>query len=349
MTRVAAIDCGTNSIRLLVADVGDGPRGATLVDVHREMRVVRLGEGVDRTGRLQPGALDRTWSALVDYTAILRSSGADRVRMVATSATRDAINRQDFVDMVQSTLGQPPEVITGREEAELSFRGAVGDLNPANGPFLVVDIGGGSTELVVGTVSTGTGSTGTGSTGMGATGMGATGTGATGMTDTAGGTVQLAGAVSIDLGCVRITERVLHRDPPTPDDVATARGLARRQLQEALAQLPIERVRSMVAVSGTATTIAAAALGLTSYDPSRIHLSTVSNEQVAGATGFFLGATTAHRAALGYMHPGRVDVIGGGALILDTLIRLVDRRVPLSEITVSEHDILDGIALSLAS
>ncbi len=314
--RVAAIDCGTNTIRLLVADLTMTPRGATLVDVHREMRVVRLGEGVDRTGLIQTGALDRTWAALSDYTAIVRASGAVRVRMAATSATRDATNRQQFVDLVTSTLGQPPEVITGEEEAELSFRGAVGDLDPADGPFLVTDIGGGSTEIVIGSSNR-------------------------------HGGVTLDGAVSVDLGSVRLTERILHGDPPTPGEIARARTLIATTLADALGRLPVRRVRTMVAVSGTATTVAAAALRLPSYDPARIHLATIATDQVHEAATFFLGATTAHRGALGYMYPGRVDVIGAGALILDVLVRQVVRQVALAQVTVSEHDILDGLALSL--
>ncbi len=316
--RVAAIDCGTNSIRLLVADLVTTETGTALVDVHREMRVVRLGEGVDRTGRLQPAAIDRTWAALADYTAILRSSGAVQVRMAATSATRDAVNRQDFIDMVTRTLGQPPEVIPGEVEAELSFRGAVGDLDPADGPFMVVDIGGGSTEMVVGSVLPGSAQ------------------------------VRLDGATSVDVGCVRITERILNSDPPTADQLTRARHFAADTLRAGLGLLPVERVRTLVAVSGTATTVAAAALRLVSYDPVRIHLSQLTNDQVHAATEFFLGATTAHRGALAYMHPGRVDVIGGGALILDTLVKLVGRRTKLAGLTVSEHDILDGLALSLA-
>jgi len=315
--RVAAIDCGTNSIRLLVADVDAGPNGApTLVDVHREMRVVRLGEGVDATGRLSTHAIDRTWRALADYTAVIRASGAVRVRMVATSATRDAANRADFVEMVRSTLGQQPEVITGDEEAELSFAGAVGELDEATGPFLVVDIGGGSTELVIGSRDRGRNT--------------------------------ISGAISLDIGCVRITERILRSDPPTPDERAQATSWVRSMLIDALDMLPTSTVRRLVPVSGTATTVAAAALKLPSYDPARIHLSRISAEQVHKVAAFLMGANRSHRAALGYMHPGRVDVIGGGSLILSTMVALVAERAPISEITVSEHDIPDGIALSLA-
>lgn len=315
--RVAAIDCGTNSIRLLVADVDSGPDGApALVDVHREMRVVRLGEGVDATGRLSTHALDRTWRALADYTAVIRASGAVRVRMVATSATRDAANRADFVEMVTSTLGQSPEVISGDEEAELTFAGAVGELDSATGPFLVVDIGGGSTELVIGSRHRGQN--------------------------------RISGAVSLDIGCVRITERILRSDPPTAAERDDATRWARSMLIDALDVLPISTVRRLVPVSGTATTVAAAALKLPTYDPARIHLSRIAGDQVHKVAGFLMSANRSHRAALGYMHPGRVDVIGGGALILSTMVALVQERAPINDITVSEHDILDGIALSLA-
>ncbi|QNK80949.1 Ppx/GppA phosphatase family protein [Nakamurella sp. PAMC28650] len=316
--RVAAIDCGTNSIRLLVADLARVDGVVKLTDVHREMRVVRLGEGVDATGRLSTAAIDRTWSALADYTAILRTCGAVQVRMAATSATRDAANRSDFVAMVVSTLGQEPEVITGVEEAELSFRGAVGDLDPGTGPFLVVDIGGGSTEMVVGSV--------------------------------VGGGIRVEGRQSLDIGCVRITERLLHGDPPTAAERFEAFEWARTVLAQGLAALPLRSVRRLVPVSGTATTVAAAALRLPTYDPARIHLSKIGFRRVHEVTDMLLGATRAHRAALGYMHPGRVDVIGGGALVLSTLLSQFAQRVGrefVQEITVSEHDILDGLALSL--
>ncbi|HEY5879543.1 MAG TPA: Ppx/GppA phosphatase family protein [Nakamurella sp.] len=316
--RVAGIDCGTNSIRLLVADVAHEPDGRPrLADVHREMRVVRLGQGVDATGRLSSHALDRTWRALADYAAVISASGAVRTRMVATSATRDAQNRGDFVEMVRSTLGRDPEVITGDEEAELTFAGAVGDLDPGTGPFLVVDIGGGSTELVIG--------------------------------ERDGAANRLAGGISLDIGCVRITERILRGDPPTSGERDEARRWARQILADGLDRLPVERVRRLVPVSGTATTVAAAAMKLPTYDPARIHLAQIPVERVHAVAQTLLGATRAHRAALGYMHPGRVDVIGGGTLILSTIVDLVARRTrtPIDTVTVSEHDILDGIVLSL--
>ena len=238
--------------------------------------------------------------------------------MTATSATRDAENRADFTTMVRRTLGQEPEVITGMEEAELTFAGAVGELEPATGPFLVVDIGGGSTELVVGRLA-----------------------------GPAGTEADIIGAVSLDIGCVRITERILRSDPPTPPERAAAADWISPQLKSALDALPIRTVRRVVPVSGTATTVAAAALKLPRYDAARIHLSRIPVDDVHAVTRMFLAANRAHRAALRYMHPGRVDVIGGGALILSTIVALVAQRIPLRDVTVSEHDILDGLALSL--
>jgi exopolyphosphatase/guanosine-5'-triphosphate,3'-diphosphate pyrophosphatase len=241
------------------------------------------------------------------------------VRMAATSATRDAANRNDFIAMVRSTLGQDPEVITGEAEAELSFRGAVGDLDPATGPFLVVDIGGGSTEMVVGSV--------------------------------VDGRIRISGQLSLDIGCVRLTERILRGDPPSPAEREEATRLTRSMLSDGLDRLPLRSVRRLIPVSGTATTVAAAALRLPSYDPRQIHLATVGVRRVREVAAMLLGANRAHRATLGYMHPGRVDVIGAGALILANLVTMVGQRVGpgfADEITVSEHDILDGLALSLA-
>jgi len=315
---VAAIDCGTNSIRLLVADLQVVDGVIALTDVHREMRVVRLGEGVDATGQLSSAAIERTRLALTDYAATLRAAGAARVRMAATSATRDASNRDEFVQMVTATLGQAPEVVTGAQEAELSFRGAVGDLDPDTGPFLVVDIGGGSTEMVVGSV--------------------------------VDGQISIAGQLSLDIGCVRITERLLRGDPPTADERSAAQDWAAGVLAAGLDALPMSTVRRLIPVSGTAITVAAAALGLTTADPAQIHLARIGSERVHEVAQMLLDATRADRAALGYMHPGRVDVIGGGAMILSTLVALVQQRVGpdfTPGITVSEHDILDGLALSL--
>ncbi len=301
MTRVAAIDCGTNSLRLLVADLLPGAKA----DVHREMRVVRLGQGVDQTGALHPDALERTRVALVDYAAACLSLGVERTRMVATSATRDASNRSAFVSLVEGSLGVTPEVITGEQEAALSFLGATAELTDG-GPFLVMDIGGGSTELVL-------------------------------------GTSEVTASRSVDVGCVRLTERHLADDPPTSSQVAAARADVDRALTSVLGDVPVDQARTVIGVAGSVTTVAAVALGLSSYDPAAIHLARLSAAQVDEVTESLLAMTRAERAALPVMHPGRVDVIGGGALVLQSVVR----RLGLVEVLVSEADILDGIALSL--
>jgi exopolyphosphatase/guanosine-5'-triphosphate,3'-diphosphate pyrophosphatase len=300
--RVGAVDCGTNSIRLLVADV-DGDRKT---DVHREMRVVRLGEGVDRTGELAPPALERTRLALVDYAATCRELGAERVRMVATSATRDARNRDEFAALVQDVLGVLPEVVSGDEEAALSFDGATRGLDPEQGPFLVMDIGGGSTELVLGTSGP-------------------------------------EAALSVDVGCVRLTERHLADDPPTAGQVAAAQADVDAALARVREAVPVERARTAVGLAGSVTTVAAIALALEAYDADRIHLSRIRADEVRDVAARLLAMTRAERAALPVMHPGRVDVIGAGALVLATLVE----RLGLADVVVSEADILDGIAWSV--
>ena len=312
MARVAAIDCGTNSIRLLVADVSE----SGLRDVHREMRVVRLGQGVDATGVLAPDGIERTRVALADYTAILLRTGTQRTRMVATSATRDAANRDDFFAMVRATLGAEAEVISGDEEARLSFAGAVGDLEPDDGPFVVADVGGGSTEIVVGE-------------------------------RTADGAV-VHGARSVDVGCVRLTERCLPDDPPTAEQVDKARAVTAGILAGAFDAVPVEGVRTWVGVAGTVTTLSALAMGLPAYDPEAIHLSRLSLPDLHRVTSSLLAMPRAERAALGPMHPGRVDVIGGGAIVVEELARELHARAGITELVASEHDILDGIARSLA-
>ena len=299
--RVAGVDCGTNSVRLLIADVLPGRK----VDVHREMRVVRLGQGVDRSGELAPAAIERTRVALVDYAATCRQYDVERVRMVATSATRDARNRSDFTEMVELVLGVTPDVVSGSEEAGLSFTGATGDLTDC-GPFLVMDIGGGSTEVVLGTTG-------------------------------------VEAALSVDVGCVRLTERHLLSDPPTAAQVAAARADVLEALERVAAAVPVEQTRTAVGLAGSVTTVAALALGLTAYDAEQIHLSRISAQQIRDVTGGLLAMTRAQRATLPVMHPGRVDVIGGGALVLRTIVD----RFGLAEVLVSERDILDGIALSV--
>jgi len=317
MSRVAAIDCGTNSLRLLVADLttaDDGTR--TLRDVHRESRIVRLGKGVDATGVLDPEALERTRGALVDYTAVLAREDTARVRMVATSATRDARNREDFFDMVRDTLGTEAEVISGAEEANLSFAGAVGDLEASDGPFVVVDVGGGSTELVVGTLDE--------------------------------GGVQVAAACSVDVGSVRLTERCLPGDPPAADDITAAREVAAGILDEAFAAVPVEGVHTWVGVAGTITTLSAVAQGLPEYDPVAVHLSRLSRADLHRTAADLLGMTRKERSRHASIDPGRIDVIGAGALIVDVLAHELYQRAGVRELVVSEHDILDGIARSLA-
>jgi exopolyphosphatase/guanosine-5'-triphosphate,3'-diphosphate pyrophosphatase len=302
---VAAIDCGTNSVRLLIADAG----AAGLVDVAREMRVVRLGQGVDRTGHLAPEALERTRVALADYATAIAAQRATRVRMVATSATRDAANRHDFARLVRTTLGVEPEVITGAEEAALSFTGAVNGLPGLSGPFLVADIGGGSTELVLGG--------GPASDGL--------------------------RSHSMDVGCVRMTERHLRDDPPTAAQIEATVADLRTAISRAALDVPLDRDATFVGVAGTVTTLAAIALGLDAYRPDLIHGAVLTAAQVHEVTGRLLRMTHAERAALPVMHPGRVDVIAGGALVLRTLVEAIGAR----EVVASEHDILDGIALSL--
>lgn len=306
MTRVAAIDCGTNSIRLLIADAVDGH----LRDVHRQMRIVRLGQGVDATGRFAPDALDRTRTALVDYAALCANHGAERVRMVATSAARDADNRDVFFAMTADVLGVRAEVVTGAEEAELSFQGAVDELDLAGAPFVVVDLGGGSTEIVL-------------------------------------GESRVIASFSADIGCVRVTERCLHTDPPTSDQVAAARELVRERLGEALRAVPVQRAHTWVGVAGTMTTIAALAHKMTSYDPAAIHLSRVGIDRLLEVCEGLIGMTRAQRAALGPMHEGRADVIGAGAIVVEALAFALREHAGIEELTVSEHDILDGIALSI--
>ena len=308
--RVAAIDCGTNSIRLLVAD--GGPEREALTDVDRRMEIVRLGQGVDTTGRLAPEALDRTMHALSEYAAVITRLGARDVRMVATSATRDAVNAGEFVRRVTAVLGVAPEVLSGDEEARLSFTGATAELGAgpsAEPPYLVVDIGGGSTEFV-----------------LGAAGM-------------------VTAATSVDIGCVRMTERHLRSDPPSPEQAAAATADIDAAVSHAAAQVGAGRARTLVGLAGSVTTVAGITLDLPAYDPARLHHARVPAAEVHAVTARLLSLTRADRARIVVMHPGRADVIGAGALILDRIMSLLG----LAEVLVSEHDILDGIAWSLVA
>jgi len=319
--RVAAIDCGTNSIRLLIADVS--PARAELADVTRRMEIVRLGQGVDATGRLAPEALARTLGALEQYARAIGEAGATATRMVATSATRDASNAAEFTAGVVRILGIEPEVISGAQEARLSFTGATAELAAPGRqaglapPYLVVDIGGGSTEFVVGSAR--------------APGEGAA-----------------LRAVSTDIGCVRLTERHLLADPPTAGQVRAATADIDAAVDAAAAAVlggPGPAPRTLVGLAGSVTTVAAIALGLPAYDSERIHHARITAGQVHEVTQRLMGQTRAQRAAIGPMHPGRVDVIGAGALILDRILT----RLGFAEVVASEHDILDGIAWSLAA
>ena len=329
--RVAAIDCGTNSLRLLIADVSLA-RGE-LTDVQRRMEIVRLGQGVDATGRLAPVALARTLGVLRQYGQSISQAGATAVRMVATSATRDASNAAEFVRGVVDILGVPPEVITGAEEAWLSFTGATAEAvgpGAATGdtlqpPYLVVDIGGGSTEFVVG----GAGDAAAMSGAASAAGQ-----------DGAG-----LRAISVDIGCVRLTERYLHDDPPTPDQVAAATADIDAAISRVAGAVPVTAARTLVGLAGSVTTVTAIALGLTRYESSRIHHARISADQVHAVTRSLLSQTREQRAAIGPMHPGRVDVIAAGALVLDRVLT----RLGFTEVVASEHDILDGIAWSIAA
>ncbi|MFI8514792.1 exopolyphosphatase [Streptomyces sp. NPDC085460] len=304
MTRVAGIDCGTNSIRLLVADVH--PETGELVELDRRMTIVRLGQGVDRTGRLAPEALERTFAACRAYAEVIRELGAERIRFVATSASRDAENRQEFVDGVVAILGVEPEVITGDQEAEFSFTGATGEL-PDSESYLVVDIGGGSTEFVT-------------------------------------GNRHVEAARSVDIGCVRLTERHVRHDPPTAEEAEAIRADVRAALDLAAETVPLGTARTLVGLAGSVTTVAAIALGLPEYDSTKIHHARISAGQVAAVTRRLLASTHDERAAIPVVHPGRVDVIVAGALVLQEIVE----RVGAAEVVVSEHDILDGIALSVA-
>ena len=305
--RVAAIDCGTNSIRLLIADITDG----TLIDVIRTMVIVRLGEGVDKTGEFSQGALGRTFAALDSFEALIREHNPERIRFVATSASRDVSNRAEFVSGIKSRLGIEPDVISGDEEAELSFIGATADLlnqvNPPEAPYLVIDIGGGSTEFVLGTSAP-------------------------------------TESISTNIGCVRMTERNLTSDPPTTAQIAAATADVDAAIDQAFQVVPIAQAKSLIGLAGSVTTVAALALGLSEYDSEKIHGSRISAKAVHQVTQDLLHMKRADRAALGPMHEGRIDVIGGGALVLDRIMQ----RTGIREVLVSERDILDGIARNLA-
>jgi exopolyphosphatase/guanosine-5'-triphosphate,3'-diphosphate pyrophosphatase len=315
--RVAAVDCGTNSIRLLIADID--PDAHALTDVVRRMDIVRLGHGVDKTGVIAPEAMTRTLAQAREYAQQCRDHGVTTIRFVATSASRDARNADEFVAGVRAAFGDldvTPEVISGAEEARLSFLGATGDLRAAGipGPYLVIDIGGGSTEFVR-------------------------------------GTSEVEAARSVDIGCVRMTERHLVGDPPTLEQIAAAIVDVDGQIEVGATEVDVHPVRTLVGLAGSITTVTAHLLKLPAYDPDAIHLSIAGPDATVKACDELLRMPRAERAKLGFMHPGRVDVIGAGALVWSRVIERVKRDTGLGEqlqIVTSEHDILDGIALSLA-
>ena len=299
MTAVAAVDCGTNSTRLLVTD-GERP-------LERRMTITRLGQGVDATRRLAPEALERTVAVLRDYRAVMDHHGVDRVRMAATSAVRDAANRDEFLAAAEAAVGVRPELLDGQEEGRLSFAGATAGLDPTEGPFLVVDIGGGSTEFVV-------------------------------------GADEPTGVVSVDVGCVRLTEKYLHADPPTPLELSQAISVMHSHLADVKRELPaVTEAKRLVGLAGTVTTMAAVEMGLHQYDPERIHHFVLTR---AAAEDVFRTLATEVRADRVF-NPGleeaRADVIVGGAAILVAILRNLD----FDECLVSEADILDGLARSV--
>jgi len=304
MSRVAAIDCGTNSIRLLIADI----EGDNFREIYQTMEIVRLGEGVDRNKQFAPAAIERTLRAVSEFALEIKRRGATRIRFCATSATRDASNRNLFINGVFEILGVKPEVISGDEEAQLTFEGAVRQLHPSDAPFLVVDIGGGSTEFVIGKSA-------------------------------------VEAAKSVNIGCVRMSERHFRSSPPSIDSITSAIEDIEGAIDAASLVVPINEAKTVIAVAGTATTVAAAGLGLDSYDRYAIHLSRIPSSKVSEITEQFLKMTRDEIAALGYMHPGRVDVIAAGSLILDRILK----RIKAAEFVASESDILDGIAWSIAN
>ena len=303
MARVAAIDCGTNSIRLLIADISNG----NFREVVREMEIVRLGQGVDQTKSFHPDAITRTLAATEKFSNLIKSKGVEKIRFCATSATRDATNRDLFIDGVREILGVEVEVIPGEEEAALSFTGATKELNQNESPFLVVDIGGGSTEFVIGAEI-------------------------------------VESAKSVNIGCVRMSERHLNQQPPSSAQINAAISDIDMAIAEAAKVVPITTAKTLVAVAGTATTVAAAALELASYDRHAIHLSRISAEKVHQVAAMFQRLSRDEIANLGYMHPGRVDVITAGALVLSRVMAATGA----TEFVASESDILDGIAWKLA-
>ena len=302
MSQVAVIDCGTNSIRLLIAETS----GSTIKELIRTMEIIRLGQGVDENKAFHPDAINRTLLAVKSFKVIIDKNKVDKIRFCATSATRDATNRNLFIDGVRDILNVQVEVIPGEEEAALSFTGATYQLNQDSGPFLVVDIGGGSTEFVY-------------------------------------GDKKVISAKSVNIGCVRMSERHLLSQPPTMDQIARAIVDIDIAITQAAVSVPINSAKILIAVAGTATTVAAAALNLSKYDRDAIHLSKISADKVHKVAQMFQSMNKSEISALPYMHEGRVDVITAGSLVLSRVMAATGA----AEFVASESDILDGMAFSL--
>lgn len=305
--KIAAIDCGTNSIRLLIMDYQKADQ--TLTEIIREMRIVRLGEGVDKTKSFSEAALTRTKAAIEEYAKLIEHYSVEKIRFVATSATRDANNRDIFFAIVKKALGIEAEVITGEEEAALSFAGATRSLaSKLEGPFLVIDLGGGSTELVVGQQNPTT-------------------------------------AYSMNVGCVRMTERHAPGGNPTDSQEQAIRADVRAALAAAREKVDFSNVKTVIGVAGTVTTVAAHALKIDKYDPNVLHGAAISSQQVSQTAADFIKFSFEERAALPYMHPGRVEVITAGAIVLDEIIK----EIKANKLIASERDILDGVAWSIVA
>ena len=303
--KVAAIDCGTNSTRLLIAERSDAGRGFTILD--RRMRITRLGQGVNATKMLAPEAIERTLTVLREYREAMDEHGVEKVRIAATSASRDAANREDFFVPAKEIIGVEPELLSGDEEAHLSFHGATAELDPAQGPFLVVDIGGGSTEFI-------------------------------------GGTEAPDAALSVDVGCVRITEQELHHDPPLAEELSIALSIIDAHLDDVDREVPgASEAKTFVGLAGTITTVAAVEIGLATYDRERIHHFELT--RAAAEDVFRTLATESHdnRLANPGLEEARADVIVGGCCILVSIFRHWGFETCL----VSEADILDGLVHSL--
>lgn len=336
---VAAVDCGTNSTRLLITK---GAGGADLADIDRRQTVTRLGRGVDASGRLDPAAVEETLACLRAYRSAMDRHRVEWVRAVATSAARDAANRAEFLDAAGEAIGTPVELLTPAAEAALSFRGATAGLDPAGGPWLVLDIGGGSTELAFGPAPAahGPGDPGPGGLGLAAHGSGDPGPAATG----SGGPAPDPQWHSAEVGCVRLTERYVHHDPPRPEELAACLQVTELHLDDAVRAMPgISAGCELVATGGTATTAAAVELGLTAYDRNRVHRFELTRAAAEDVFRTLATESAADRAANPGLHPDRAGVIVAGLCILVKVMRYFD----FDRCLVSEADILDGLVLSL--